>query len=208
MGDVYVARNAEPDRPPSAVLAAPPRRSSPSAPRPTSVSFSSSSSAPSVVTERRQFQLVNWSQNRGPLHTICADLQIAQRSHYATFLERLDRKHGYGRATNSGSKAARSEDAGIVKINRRYRKSIEDRMHDCETQISFLCNPRETIGERGAPLEHLMKLLILTLQRRRKVAGNAKVRADGGPSRFRPFGRAVKHRKAHMVHLIFWLPAT
>src|SRR5215831_17759475 len=45
-----------------------PARSSPSAPRPSSVSSSSSSLAPSVATERLKIQLVNRSQIQGPLH--------------------------------------------------------------------------------------------------------------------------------------------
>ena len=55
------------DPPHSPARAAPPRRSSPSAPHPAFVSFSSSSSAPSVMTERPRFQLVSRSQIRGPL---------------------------------------------------------------------------------------------------------------------------------------------
>src|SRR5262249_33913786 len=64
--------NAAPDRPPSPALAMLPARSSPSAPRPSSVSFSSSSPAPSVATERLRIQLVNRSQIRGPLHSLIA----------------------------------------------------------------------------------------------------------------------------------------
>src|SRR5262249_59088270 len=50
----------------SPARATPPTQSSPSLPRQFSVSFCSSSSAPSVATERLQIQLVNWSQIRGP----------------------------------------------------------------------------------------------------------------------------------------------
>src|SRR6516225_1669234 len=57
-----------PDRPPSPVPAAPPARSLPSVLRQFCVSFCSSSSAPSVATERLRIQLVNRSQIRGPLH--------------------------------------------------------------------------------------------------------------------------------------------
>src|SRR6516164_5585081 len=58
-----------PDRPPSPVPAAPPARSLPSVLRQFCVSFCSSSSAPSVATERLRIQLVNRSQIRAPLHT-------------------------------------------------------------------------------------------------------------------------------------------
>src|SRR5262249_62382895 len=58
--------NPAPNRPPSPARATPPTQSSPSLPRQFSVSFCSSSSAPSVATERLQIQLVNWSQIRGP----------------------------------------------------------------------------------------------------------------------------------------------
>src|SRR5215470_6770979 len=47
-----------------------PARSSPSAPRRSSVSSSSSSPAPFVATERLRIQLVNRSQIQGPLHAI------------------------------------------------------------------------------------------------------------------------------------------
>src|SRR5262249_25433726 len=52
----------------SPARATPPTQSSPSLPGQFSVSFCSSSSAPSVATERLQIQLVNWSQIRGPFH--------------------------------------------------------------------------------------------------------------------------------------------
>src|SRR5271166_398242 len=49
--------NAEPDRPPSPAPDTPPTKSLPSVPRRFSVSSSSSSSAPSVATERLRIQL-------------------------------------------------------------------------------------------------------------------------------------------------------
>src|SRR5215471_11130071 len=59
--------SAAPDRRPSPAPVVLPAQSSPSAPRQSSVSFSASFPAPSVATERREIQLVNWSEIRGPL---------------------------------------------------------------------------------------------------------------------------------------------
>ncbi len=62
-------RSAGPGRSPSPGPATLPRRSLPSAPRQSSVSYSASWSAPSVTTEPTKLQSSRWSQNRGPLHT-------------------------------------------------------------------------------------------------------------------------------------------
>src|SRR6516225_7800398 len=76
-----------PDRPPSPVPAAPPARSLPSVLRQFCVSFCSSSSAPSVATERLRIQLVNRSQIRGPLHSDPVQPTLLFQNTYALHID-------------------------------------------------------------------------------------------------------------------------